>query len=188
MKHLRLWKYRLSFDIRELVTGIIGVGSVTEDGYHCLFLDLDSISEEQLTTGILAVQKAYGLSTCYVFRTSKSSYHAIILDKLTRGTAINVIDHFIDSIPSWNANGIINHLISSLRRRYWTLRISARNNDRIAYHKTFKASSSFQKSNGHRKTLNHFYGLKIPRTKNFDEYNNVVFDHYTSKKKIRVKI
>lgn len=185
MKFIKLGKYRLGIDLRELISDIKGVGSICENGEHCLFFDLDDINEKMLTSGITAIQRGYDLGNCYVLRTSSSSYHAVFLDKMSRGMVINVHDDFRDFVPDWRCEGLINHDISSLRRRYWTLRISDRKNDKIRYVKTIRHKSSFwKKSNAHRILLNKLHGLDIRKTGDFDNCETLVFDRYSAKKKL----
>ncbi len=185
MKFFKWRNYRLGIDLRKLTTGIIGFGSVCENGEHCLFYDLDNISEQQLRGGILAIQKAYDLGSCYVFRTSKSSYHAVFLDKLSRGMVINLHDHFRNITPNWDGEGLINHDISSLRRQYWTLRLSGRGYDHIIHLFTLPSTSKYwRKSNAHRLALQKLHGLTIRKTKDFDDYIGVVYDNYSAKKKL----
>lgn len=185
MRYFRVGKYRFGIDLRELVDNIKGVGSICENGEHCLFFDLDDINDEQLTSGILAIQKRYFLGSCYVLRTSSSSYHAIFLDKMSRGMVINAHDDFRDCVKDWDSRGLINHDISSLRRRYWTLRISNRGNDRITYVKTIESKSGrWSKSNAHRLLLNKLHSLKIGKSDDFDDCQKLVFDKYTAKKKL----
>lgn len=187
MRFLTVGKYRFGFDLRELTKDIIGMGSVCEDGEHCLFFDLDNINELALRNGIVTLQREYELGDCYVFRTSTDSYHAVFLDKLSRGMIINLHDHFSSITPKWDNQGLINHDISSLRRKYWTLRLNSRGGDQIKHVSTLKSPhlvSWNKKSNAHRVLLNKLYNLNIEKTPDFDDYTNVIFDHYTAKKKI----
>lgn len=186
MKYYCIGKYRLGIDLRELTHGIIGVGSICKDGYHSLFFDLDEIRYDQLENAIVKLQKEFNLSNAYVFRSSSSSFHVIFLDKLTRGMVINVHDSFRDFVdPKYSCDGLINHDIVSLRRRYWTLRISKRKDNEIEYIITLKNRSNFwDKSNAHRKLLNKQHKLKIRKTKKFDDFTELTFDRYSAKRKL----
>ena len=185
MRFFNIGKYRVGFDLRELTKNIIGMGSICEDGQHCLFFDLDNINDKQLRSGIVKLQKSYDLGDCYVFHTSKSSYHAVFLDKMSRGFVINLHENFATLTKKWDNTGLINHDMSSLRRRYWTLRLNSRGSDKITYSHTIKNNSvELPKSNAHRLLLNKLHKLNIKKTKDFDNFKNIVFDHYTAKKKL----
>ena len=93
--------------------------------------------------------------------------------------------HFKDLIPEWDNTGLINHDITSMRRRYWTLRISDRGKDKITHYKTFQRVSLWNKSNAHRELLNKLHKLDIETDNSFDDYHTLVFDNYSAKKKIK---
>jgi hypothetical protein len=186
MKFLKVGKYRIGFDLRELTKNIIGMGSICEDGEHCLFFDLDNINELKLRKSIVTLQEKCDLGDCYVFLTSTDSYHAVFLDKMSRGMIINLHDYFSAITKNWDDTGLINHDMSSLRRRYWTLRLNSRGKDQIKYVGTIKSNNLCgwnKKSNAHRKLLNKLYKLNIEKTPEFDDYKGIIFDHYTAKKK-----
>jgi len=96
--HLRIRIFSLNLEIQlyrtHRTTGTLGIRNNTPDGKRLLFMDYDEHLLEFIEPEIKHLQKTYGLSDFYIFKSSlkPNGFHAICLDKLRYKEFINIIN------------------------------------------------------------------------------------------------
>ncbi len=172
---LRLGNRMLTFSLDKIISDILGMSSLCEDGNHLIFVDYDVTNIDVIIEQVSFVQEKFDLGDAYVFKTSKDNYHLIFLDKLSFNEVLNVYGYL--------HNYDLDHYLKSYERKNFILRLSKKKSKEINFKLNIESSSPGGiKSNAHRKLLNHFYGLNIEKTKDFDNSDSLVFENYESVK------
>ena len=161
-------------NVDKIIPNVMGIASITQDGYHAMFFDFDNTTNRKIKVTIRKMQVDYRLSDFYTFKSSKNNYHAICLDKMTQGMIIDIHN----TIKNYDSK----HDIHSIKRGYWVLRTTPKQKNQIKYLKTIKnkLKSKWSKSNAHRKFLEKAYDLKITKDNLFDNHEKIRYDTYST--------
>ena len=154
----------------KLIDNIGGLSSLTEDGYHVGFIDIDDYDIEKLIENLLRVQKEFGLSTFYILRSSDKSYHAICLDKHSFG-------FWIDVLRSFDNKMTLQYQRFAITRGRFVLRITEKGKkERPILIKTLENDYSFIRSRSHYNFLKIRYGIEEPHF--LDDSTKLIIENY----------
>lgn len=154
----------------KLMDNIGGLSSLTEDGYHVGFIDIDDYNIEKLIEKLLRIQEEFKLSTFYILQSSNKSYHAICLDKHSLG-------FWIDVLRSFDNKMTLQYQRFAITRGRFVLRITEKGDKEkpILIKKVLGFSKSF-KSNAHYNFLKVRYGIEDFGI--FDSYTKIMIENY----------
>jgi hypothetical protein len=115
LNHIMIVKYF------KLIDNVGGLSSITEDGYHVGFIDVDDYNFKKLIKNLKRIQNQFNLSDFYILKSSKNSYHCICLDKFSLGG-------WIDVLRAFDNKNTIQYQRFGLSRGRFVLRITAKGN------------------------------------------------------------
>jgi hypothetical protein len=155
-----------------LLDNVGGMSSLTENGFHVGFIDVDHYSLKKLKENLRKVQKEFGLSTWYILRSSKNNYHCICLDKHSFG-------FWIDVLKSFDNESTLQYQRFAINRNRFVLRITAKDiKDKPELVETLFNSNHRFKSFAHWYFLNLRYGIKKPNLLDF--FTKIFLENYTT--------
>lgn len=165
----------MKYKNKDLLKNVIGIQSTCPNDEHVLFIDFDKTTIPIIEKKLLPYNYKH---TFYILSSSKNHYHAICLDKFKFGEVCQ-IQHDLDINK--------NHLMFSVRRGYWVLRVSPKGNKgepKIvkvlkAIHPTTRIGDQ-KRSYAHWLWLNTVFGMS--RIRNLDDNSKLYFDSYTALK------
>lgn len=159
----------------QLLENVGGMNSLTQDGKHIGFIDVDKIDLKSLTKILKAVQKEFDHSSWYVLRSSKNNWHCICLDRETFG-------HWIDVLKFVGNKLTLQYQRFAVNRDRYVLRITMKGSKtKPKLVRIIKRSNNNLKSHAHWLFLNLRYN--IPKPKLLDIFNELKFENYTTVKK-----
>jgi len=162
----------------QLLEGIGGINSETEDNLHVGFVDIENISFDELKTRLIASQIEFDLSSWYILRSSLGNWHCICLDKHSFGFWIDVLK-FIDNERT------LQYQRFAVNRNRYVLRATIKGFKgkpemfKILHRKN--KNRKIEQSWGHWYFLNLRYGVKKPRK--LDHFIGIKTEKYTTVKK-----
>ena len=130
-----------------------GYCNCTEDNKYVVFLDYDNVPLNRIIQEIERLQEDFTLGTFYVFASSKDSYHAVCLDKVTYAMLMTIfknatIDQSYINVPNrWG-------------QKVWTLRLTPKD-ESVVHMLTIPKRSIREQSTAHAQIIENLFGLKI---------------------------
>lgn len=150
-----------------------GVSSLTGDGQHVLFLDMDGHSLDEAIKKSEEMIHKFLLSDCYIFCSSPNNHHLICLDKFDFKDVHDILKRYAHE--QW--------VKFRSRTQDFVLRMSTKG-EKPEPRMMCEVKSPYQMhdmSNAHRLLLNKRYDLRIRKTQLFDDNKKLKIHFYRTR-------
>ena len=153
---------------------MLGITNLCKDGKWIVFMDFDGFKQEWLEIIVPQLQRLYGLSDAFLFKSSEHGFHLLTFDKLGIKKLVEVLR---------SATCDPNYVFVPLRYglRLWTLRQNEKNGHKPEFIKVFKRlglTPKYQRSLAHMIAFEKLYDIKIDKFYNDGLEDFVVVSGY----------